>query len=111
LTGLTGFFRIYRIGERRDFLTGFTGLDSSIIPMFHHSIIIGGRLGRRHSQKIRNFHGVEKVFHSVEKSFHSVDNFFHAVEKSAKKFPWRGSSGFFTTEDTEGRRGRAGGEL
>jgi hypothetical protein len=40
------------------------------------------------------FHGVEKSFHSVEKVFHSVDNFFHAVEKSAKKFPCRGSSGF-----------------
>jgi hypothetical protein len=42
---------------------------------------------RRAPSKIRNFHGVEKIFHGV-------DNFFHAVEKLAKKFPWRGSSGF-----------------
>jgi hypothetical protein len=67
------------------------------------------------------FHSVEKrrkIFHGVEKVFHSVDNVgfgprmalvpaglalrqsvrgaraFHAVENLAKKFPWRGSSGF-----------------
>jgi hypothetical protein len=44
-------------------------------------------LAGRPAPEIRNFHGVEKIFHGV-------DNFFHAVEKSAKKFPWRGSSGF-----------------
>jgi hypothetical protein len=43
---------------------------------------------RRAPSKIRNFH-------SVENFFHGVDNFFHAVENSAKKFPCRGSSGFY----------------
>jgi hypothetical protein len=39
--------------------------------------------------EIRNFHGVENIFHGV-------DNFFHAMEKFEKKFPCRGSSGFFS---------------
>jgi hypothetical protein len=49
------------------------------------------------SGKIRNFHGVEKVFHAM-------DNFFHAMENVAKKFPWRGSSGFSTADVADERR-------
>jgi hypothetical protein len=39
--------------------------------------------------------GLKHKLDAQIRNFHAVENFFHAVEKSAKKFPCRGSSGFF----------------